>query len=170
MGQLEHLEQRAEAEHRAELGPGDYDCRLAAYAVVVDPQARVLLALWNESDILKWTMPGGGVEFAETVEQAVVRELREETGYDIEISGVLGVDTFIQPAHRRRDLPGTTRPLKNIRVLFRGGIVGGELRNEVGGTTDEARWIPLVDVPDLPRVSLVDAALTMYLDSTPGIR
>jgi hypothetical protein len=35
------------------------------------------------------------------------------------------------------------------------------LRDEVGGTTDEARWFDLAAVPDLPRVSLVDIALGM---------
>jgi 8-oxo-dGTP pyrophosphatase MutT (NUDIX family) len=61
----------------------DYDTRLAAYAVIKDRAGRVLLALWNEAETPKWTMPGGGVELHETVEEAVVREVREETGFDI---------------------------------------------------------------------------------------
>ncbi len=56
----------------------------------------------------------------------------------------------------------TDRPLKGVRVIFAARIVGGELRNELGGTTDEARWFPLAEVPSLPRVPLVDAALGMY--------
>jgi len=39
--------------------------------------------------------------------------------------------------------------------------MGGELCHEVEGTTDEARWIPLADVPSLPRVALVDVALAL---------
>jgi 8-oxo-dGTP diphosphatase len=42
----------------------DYDTRLAAYAVVVDDQDRVLLALWNEREP-QWTLPGGGVDLHE---------------------------------------------------------------------------------------------------------
>lgn len=137
----------------------EYDTRLAAYAVLVDEQDRVLLALWNEGDEPRWTMPGGGVEFDETPAEGAVRELREETGYDVELLGLLGVDTFlVRPAHRT-DPPG--RPLKSLRLVYDARIVGGELRHEVDGSTDEARWIPLSEVPALPRVSLVDAALAL---------
>jgi 8-oxo-dGTP diphosphatase len=51
--------------------------------------------------------------------------------------------------------------MKSVRVIYDARIVGGELRHEVNGTTDEARWIPLSEVPSLPRVSLVDAALAL---------
>jgi 8-oxo-dGTP diphosphatase len=51
--------------------------------------------------------------------------------------------------------------MKSVRLVYRARVVGGELRHEVGGTTDEARWIPLAEVPSLRRVSLVDAALAM---------
>jgi 8-oxo-dGTP diphosphatase len=68
-----------------------YDTRLAAYAVVVDDRGQILLALWNEGPEPRWTMPGGGVELEETPQQATVRELREETGYDVEPVTFLGV-------------------------------------------------------------------------------
>lgn len=137
----------------------EYDTRLAAYALIVDDREQVLLASWNEETPPQWTMPGGGVELDETPAEAAVRELREETGYDVELLQVLGVDTHLVSAGDRIDPPG--RPMKSVRVVFDARIVGGELRNEVDGTTDEARWIPLSDVPSLPRVSLVDAAIAM---------
>jgi 8-oxo-dGTP diphosphatase len=141
----------------------DYDTRLAAYAVIVDEQDRVLLALWNEGPEPEWTMPGGGVEFDETVEEAVVRELREETGYDVEIGRLLGVHSFVLGPEQR--LLPTDRPMKSVRVAFEARVVGGELTPEVGGTTDEARWIPLDAVPDLDRVALVDAAIAMWRET-----
>ncbi|GAA2139036.1 hypothetical protein GCM10009844_07520 [Nocardioides koreensis] len=135
----------------------EYDTRLAAYAVIVDDRDRILLALWNEADERQWTMPGGGVELHESVEEAVVRELREETGYDVSLGRLLGVDTHVVPAEERR-LP-TGRPLRGVRVLFEAQVVGGELTFEIDGTTDEARWIPLAEVSSLTRVALVDVAL-----------
>jgi 8-oxo-dGTP diphosphatase len=135
----------------------DYDTRLGAYAVVVDDRDRVLLALWNEMAEPLWTLPGGGVELLETVEEAAVREVLEETGYDVALGRLLGIDTLVVPPDRRtvdRD-----RWYKGIRVVFEAHVVGGELRNEVDGTTEEARWFPLIDVPDLARVELVDVAL-----------
>ncbi|WP_216653988.1 NUDIX hydrolase [Nocardioides sp. zg-DK7169] len=135
-----------------------YDTRLAAYAVIIE-RGRVLLALWNEPSQKRWTLPGGGVELHETPEEGVVREVREETGYDVELLGLLGVDTSVIPAERR--LAGEGRPLKAVRVLYAARVVGGELTHELDGTTDEARWHPLADVPSLPRVAAVDVALDL---------
>lgn len=135
----------------------DYDTRLAAYAVIVDDRDRILLALWNEAEVGQWTMPGGGVELHESVEEGVVRELREETGYDVALGRLLGVDTHVVPAEQRNRPTG--RPLRGVRVIFEAEVVGGELTHEVDGTTDEARWIPLAEVPSLARVGLVDVAV-----------
>ncbi|MCW2767439.1 MAG: hypothetical protein JWO11_3398 [Nocardioides sp.] len=137
----------------------DYDTRLAAYAVIVDEQDRLLLALWNEGNEPRWTLPGGGVELHESVEEAVVRELREETGYDVRVGELFALDTYVLPGSRR--LSGAGRPLKAVRALFAATIIGGELTHEVGGSTDEARWVPLTEVRALPHVSLVEIALRL---------
>ena len=135
----------------------DHDTRLAAYAVIVDDRDRLLLALWNEPAERLWTLPGGGVDLHESIEDGVVREVREETGYDVELDGLLGVDARDVPPERR--LSGTDRWLRTVRVLYRAHVVGGELTPERDGTTDEARWFPLAEVPGLPHVSQVDRAL-----------
>ena len=137
----------------------DYDTRLAAYALLFDDEGRVLLALWNEKPQRLWTLPGGGVELHETVSEAAGREVREETGYEIELVQLLGVDSSVVREDRA---DGGRRPLKSVRVVFEGRVVAGELANEVDGTTDEARWLPLADVPGVPRVPLVDAALALW--------
>ena len=126
-----------------------FDTRLAAYAIVVDDRDRILLALWNEGAQPAWTLPGGGVELEETPEQAAVRELLEETGYEVELTGHLGIDVNVVPVEAR--LAGEPRPLKGVRVVYTARIVGGHLANERDGTTDEARWIPLSEVPGLDR-------------------
>ena len=98
-----------------------YDTRLAAYAVVVDDRGQILLALWNEGPEPRWTMPGGGVELEETPQQATVRELREETGYDVRLGPLLTVHTEVERA--RPD--GSARPHKSVRVVFEAEVVGG---------------------------------------------
>lgn len=134
----------------------DYDTRLAAYAVIVD-SGRVLLALWNETERKRWTLPGGGVELRESPEEGCIREVLEETGYEVALTGLIGVETDVIPsAGRARP---TDRPLKAVRLFYGARILGGELRPEVDGTTDEARWFPLEDVPGLDRVSMVDTGL-----------
>jgi 8-oxo-dGTP diphosphatase len=132
----------------------DYDTRLAAYAVIVDDRDRVLLALWNEPEEPLWTLPGGGVDLHETAEEGAVREVREETGYDVRLDGLLGLDPLVS-APEERIVP-SGRGLKNVRVVFRAHVVGGELTKELDGTTDEARWIPMADVAGLARIGLVE--------------
>ena len=137
----------------------DHDTRVGAYAVLVDDRERILLALWNEGPTPAWTVPGGGIEEGETPEQAAVREVREETGYEIELIRSLGEDVFTVPAGMRLD--GGRRPLRSVRLVFEARIVGGRLTAEVGGTTDEAAWIPIDDVAGLERVDLVDTVLRL---------
>ncbi len=141
----------------------DYDTRLAAYAIIVDDSTgseRVLLALWNEADEPKWTLPGGGVELHESAEEGAVREVREESGYDVELTGLLGVHSYVVPAERRISRP--RRPMRAVRVIFAARVVGGELTREVDGTTDEARWFGWDEIASLPQVGLVEIGLDLW--------
>ena len=68
------------------------DVRIAAYGVIVR-DGELLLTHWNEEGRTGWTLPGGGLEDYETAEEAAVREIREETGYDAELVTLLGIDS-----------------------------------------------------------------------------
>lgn len=136
----------------------DHDTRLGAYALVVDDADRMLLTLWNEPTPMLWTLPGGGVEFGETPEDGVRRELVEETGLEVELEDLVAVDTRV---HTTR-LDGSTRPLLAIRVLYVATVVGGTLRDEVDGSTDRAAWVPIDQIDDLERLELVDRGLAAW--------
>lgn len=136
------------------------DTRVAAYAVIIDADDRILLAHWNEGRRAAWTLPGGGLEPGEDPEHAARREVREETGYRAAIGELLGIHSRVIPPSRR--LPaGAEAPLHAIRIVYRGRITGGRLRNETNGSTDRAEWFPLARVHELQRVRLVDIALRM---------
>ncbi|WP_448808011.1 NUDIX hydrolase [Agromyces bauzanensis] len=133
------------------------DIRIAAYGVIIR-NGEILLSHWNEHGRSGWTLPGGGVDGAEHPVEAAKREIREETGYEASIDRLLGIDTMVVPASKRH----TGRvPLYAMRIVYRASVVGGELRNEVGGSSDEAGWFPLAEVPNLKRVSLLDIALRL---------
>lgn len=137
------------------------DLRVAAYGVITDDDGRVLLARWVEGRRIAWTMPGGGLEAGEDPEIAVRRELREETGYDVETTGLLGIHSRVIPASRRVRKDESRVPLHTIRIVYSARITGGTLRFETDGSTDMAGWFTLDEVGELQRVKLVDIALRM---------
>ena len=88
--------------------------RLAAYAVITDAQGRLLLAREPGSPAAgPWMLPGGGVEYAEHPEDAVVREVREETGLQAEVGPLHVILSDLSTAGRRR------RRLHNVRLVYR---------------------------------------------------
>lgn len=133
------------------------DIRIAAYGVIIRDD-RILLSHWNEHGRSGWTLPGGGIEGSEHPHAAARREIREETGYEASVDRLLGIDTMIVPASKRHT---GAAPLYAMRVVYRASVVGGELRDEIGGSSDEARWFSLDEVPRLKRVSLLDIALRL---------
>ncbi|TQK18044.1 ADP-ribose pyrophosphatase YjhB (NUDIX family) [Microbacterium sp. SLBN-154] len=146
------------------------DLRVAAYAVVVDAADRLLLAHWNEGRRAAWTLPGGGLEPGEDPASAARREVFEETGFDVELVELLGINSRVIPGNRRIT-PGATEPLHTLQIVYRAHVTGGSLRYEVGGSTDRAGWFALSEVAQLQHVRLVDLALGMagYSDQHPGV-
>jgi 8-oxo-dGTP diphosphatase len=134
------------------------DIRVAAYGVIVDG-TRILLAHWNENGRTGWTLPGGGLEEGEDPADAAVREIAEETGYRGELDELLGIDSHIVAADDRLDASG--RALHALRIVYRAHVAGGELTNELDGSTDEAAWFELAEVATLHRVGLVDVGLRL---------
>ena len=132
--------------------------RVAAYAVCVRDGA-VLLARWVGPEGRLWTLPGGGIEHGEDPFDAVRREVEEETGYRAEVQSLLGVHTMRRRYTRRF---GGETDFHALRIVYEARIVGGELRDEIGGSTDKAAWIPLSEVAALARVDLVDTGLELH--------
>lgn len=133
---------------------------MAAYAICVR-DGQILLARSPAPDgTPEWVVPGGGMEHGEDPYDTVVREVEEETGYRIDVTGFLGVHShrFTVP---RRGLRRATDH-HGVRLVYEGRIIGGELRHEVGGSTDLAAWQDLDGVPSLRRIGLVDTALRLW--------
>lgn len=139
---------------------------MAAYAVCVRDGQVLLARSPAPGGGHEWVLPGGGMEFGEDPYDTVRRELLEETGYRVEVTGFLGVDS------RRVTVPGRlgrrTVDHHGVRLVYAAEVTGGELRNEVDGSTDLAAWQYLDALSGLTRIPLVDSALRLWRERPPA--
>ncbi len=139
--------------------------RVAAYALVTDGTGRVLLCRIAPSvapgEI--WTLPGGGLAFGEPPMDAVRRELAEEAGYVGEVIELADVTDRVLTDGARDGR------LHAIRIIYWVRIVGGELRDEVGGSTDTCGWFDREAMARLNLGSLAHHAQTL-LDAPADVR
>ncbi len=134
------------------------DMRVAAYAVV-ERRGKLLLTHWRRGHLHGWTLPGGGIDPGEDPRDAVVREVLEETGLEAKIGKLIGVDSRVMV---REEVPeGTDPELHTIRIVYRASVKEGPLTNEVDGSSDEARWVPIREVRSLRTLSLVQTGMRM---------
>jgi len=134
--------------------------RVAAYGVCINDKDEILLARFIAREGRQWILPGGGIDHGEHPHDAVIREFEEETGFQIEVLRLLGIDSEF------REEPD--RDYHALRIMYEVRITGGELRFEVGGTTDMAQWFPLADIGSLDRLSSLDTALGLYRTTPPA--
>ena len=119
------------------------------------------------SDQEQWTLPGGGIDFGEHPDDAVVREVEEETGLTCE----LGRPIWIGSAHRvfaagDRGDPEATE-MHSVRIVYDAWVAADAPAPqvvEVDGSTVDARWHPLTDVESglVPTVQMVRQALANH--------
>ncbi|MGW4436839.1 NUDIX hydrolase [Streptomyces sp. NPDC004596] len=134
--------------------------RVAAYAVCVRDGQILMARSPAPGGTHEWVLPGGGMEHGEDPYDTVRREVTEETGYRIEVTRLLGVDSS-RHVHRGGRSPRRTDQ-QGVRIVYEGEITGGELRHERGGSTDFAAWHDLDAVRGLTRIRLVDVALRLW--------
>lgn len=122
-------------------GPAVPVLRATSGVLLRDASGRILLIRRAQEDT--WGIPGGGVEPGESWADAAVRECREETGWEAEIDGLLGV--YSDPATQLHRYPGGS-VRQFVGVVFLASAV--RRVGPVGEEATELRWVTTDTLPE----------------------
>jgi len=122
-------------------------------AVIKDDQGRLLLIKrGHDPGAGLWSIPGGRIEPGETDAEALVREMREETGLAVQAGPLLG--------RVRRPVPGGRENVVLEIRDYAATVTGGTLRP--GDDAAEARWVAVSELTSLPITEGLVEALTSW--------
>jgi 8-oxo-dGTP pyrophosphatase MutT (NUDIX family) len=127
----------------------------AVSAVVVDDAGRLLLQRRQDNGL--WALPGGGLEVGESVGEAVIREVVEETGYQVEPTYVIGV--YSDPKHVFAYDDGEVR--QEFSVCIAAHVTGGHLK--VSNESTEVAWFTPEEAKTLAIHPRIRARIDDYL-------
>jgi 8-oxo-dGTP diphosphatase len=111
--------------------------KITADGAIIKNDKILLIKRKNDPFKGKWALPGGFVEYGEKVEDAVIREVYEETGLKTKIKKIIGV--YSDP---NRDPRGHT-----ITIVYLLDIIGGDLKSN--DDASDAKFFSFKELPDL---------------------
>jgi ADP-ribose pyrophosphatase YjhB (NUDIX family) len=123
--------------------------RVAAYGLLQVDKKLLLCRLSQRVGMNPgcWTLPGGGLDFGEDPEDAVIREFKEETGLLVKVDSLVAIDSLC-------DGMPDWGPMHSIRIIYKVQYLAGELQYETDGSTDLCAWHTHTQTQTLPLVDL----------------
>lgn len=124
---------------------------LAVKAVIINERHETLLVRRSSANRLSvgcWEWPGGKVDPGEDFAAAVIRETREETGFEVEITALVGATEFEMPA------------LRVVLLCMEARITGGEIT--LSHEHDAWEWVPLGQLADRPLIPVAKAFMCEF--------
>ena len=95
------------------MNPNAHKVVLVVAAIIEDAQHRLLMVREAQPEFYGlWNQPAGHVEANESITDAFLREVKEETGYDVRIDGIASIHHFVEAAV--------------VRINFRASLLGGK--------------------------------------------
>lgn len=117
---------------------------------IVDGDEILLVRRANEPNKGMWAVPGGKVEFGETLAEAATREVKEETGLLVQLDEIVWVGESMSEDHHI------------VLIDFLGQAVGGELRAADDAT--ETRWVAIEDAYEMELTPTMFELLDVLMD------
>lgn len=117
------------------------EIRPGVAVIIMDDKNRVLLQ--KRSDVNLWGIPSGNVELGETIADAAIREVKEESNLDISILKLVGV--YSEPSSQVFKYPNG-RTIHFITTCFLAKVIGGELRCNSSESLDVG-FFPITELP-----------------------
>ena len=125
--------------------------------VVTNDQGQILLI--RRTDNENWAVPGGAIDLGESMVQAAVRETKEESGVDCQITGLVGI--YTDPKHViLYTSNGEAR--QEFSILLTAQPVGGQ--PTPSDETSEVRWVDRADVTDYTMDRSMELRVRDYLE------
>lgn len=123
------------------MKPGKDYIGVGCGAILLNNKSQILLLKRSQKCRNKagyWTIPGGKVEFNETVEKALKREIKEELSIDIEVKKLISLTNDIIPRENQHWVSS-----QHLCV-----IVSGKIQNLEPHKCQEIKWFDLNNLPD----------------------
>jgi 8-oxo-dGTP diphosphatase len=105
-------------------------------AVIIEKNGEILLAKHKKKNNEYWVIPGGTLEEGETLEEAAIREIQEESGYTVKIHNLVFVSEVIKPSGSKHI----------IDFFFRGSIISGVLKKGPDHFLSDIRFLPINNI------------------------
>ena len=131
----------------------------AASAIVVDNEGNILLHRRSDNDL--WALPGGTMEISESIAETVVREVKEETGFDVIPEYIGGI--YTNPKHVVAFSDGEVR--QQFSICFACKIVGGEI--QVSDESFEVHFFSPQEIEHLNMHPSISLRIKHYLEHRP---
>ena len=128
----------------------------SANVVVVNDDGEILLIRRSDND--NWALPGGGMDLGESLPDTAVRETAEETGIDVEITGLVGI--YTDPRHVIL-YTSNNEVRQEFSIVFTAKPVGGAPTPSQEST--EVRWVTPTDIGGLPMDRSMRMRVEQYL-------
>ncbi len=121
-----------------------------ALGAIFNEKGEILLQF--RGDKKKWGLPGGTLELGETLDQAVVRELFEETGLKVKTTSLIGIYT----GKRYNSVYPNGDKTQPVSVLFNVKVIGGKLTDKVDEETLELKYFSKENLPTISGATFTD--------------